>query len=75
MRRQWKLLVRLVQRAFGDSTPLVDLTWETMVLIPKGKIGYQGIGIVDVASKVCAAVVNFRLDIGVLLHDALYGFR
>ena len=48
-RTWWELLVRLLQRTFGDWTPPADLAWATMVLIPKGKGEYQGIGIVEVA--------------------------
>ena len=36
---------------------------------------YRGIGIVDVAWKLCAAVVNFCLKRSVELHDSLHGFR
>ena len=46
-----------------------------MVLIPKSKGVFWGIGIVEVARKVCAAVVNCRLKQGDILHDALHRFR
>ena len=73
-RRRWEILVRLVQRTFGGGTPPKELAWETMVLIPKGKGEFWGIELVEVAWKVCAAVVNCRLKRGVVLHDALHGF-
>ena len=60
---------------FGGGTPPEDLTWATMVLIPKGKGEFWGIGIVEVAWKVCSAVANFRLKRGFVSHDALYRFR
>ena len=46
-----------------------------MVPIPKRKREYQGIGLVEVSLKVCAAVVIFRLKQGVVLHNALHRFR
>ena len=46
-----------------------------MVLIPKGKEEYWGIGLVEVAWKVCTAVVNCWLKQGVVLHDSLHGSR
>ena len=49
-----------------------------MVLIPKCKgvrWGLGWVGLVKVTWKVCAGVVNFWLDRGVVLHDALHGFR
>ena len=36
---------------------------------------FQGIGIIKVAWKICAAVVNFWLKRKFVLHDALHGFR
>ena len=46
--RWWKLLVRLIQRTFGDRNFPEEVTWVTMVFIPKGRTGYQGIGLVEV---------------------------
>ena len=65
----------LVQRTFGDRTPPTEFAWASMVLILKGKGEYWGIGIFEVACKVCAAVANFSLNCGVVLHEALHGFR
>ena len=65
----------LVHQTFEDRNPPEDPAWATMVLIPKGKGEFWVIGIVEVAWKVCAAVVNFRLKPVFVLHDALHGFR
>ena len=46
-----------------------------MVLLLKGKGGYQGIGRVEFLRKVCSVVVNFHLKKSVVLQDALHGFR
>ena len=35
----------------------------------------MGIGLVKMACKVCKAVVNCRLKRGIVLNDALHGFR
>ena len=74
-RRRWELVVRLVQGMFGGGTAPEDIAWATMVVLPKGKGGYRGIGIVEVLRKVCSVVVNFRLKRSVVFHDALHGFR
>ena len=71
MRTQWELLVRLLQRTFGDGNLQEELAWVTLVLIPKGRGGYQGIGLVEVSWKVFAVVVSFWLKRGAVLHDAL----
>ena len=46
-----------------------------MVLIPKGKGDYQGIGLVEVMWKVVAVVLNRRLTSSITFHDVLHGFR
>ena len=73
--RRWELLVRLLHRMFEDGTPPEDLAWATMVLIPKGKGGFRGIGLVKVAWKVFETVVNCRLKKGFLLQNALHRLR
>ena len=75
MRRRWEILVRLIQRTFRYGNPPEELAWATMVLILKGKGEFRGIGLVKVVWKVCAAVVNCRLERGVVLNDDLHGFR
>ena len=46
-----------------------------MVLIPKGKGDYCGIGLVEVMWKVMVANLNFRLTASITFHDFLHGFR
>ena len=51
-----------------------ELAWAKMVLLLKGKGGYQGIRMVEVVSKLCAAVLNLRLNMVMELHYSLHGF-
>ena len=46
-----------------------------MILIPKGGVGYRGIGLVEVIWKVTMLIVNSWLRISIVLHDALHGFQ
>ena len=46
-----------------------------MVLIPKGKGEFRGIGLVKVTWKVVAVILHHRLTAGINFHDALHGFR
>ena len=46
-----------------------------MVLIPKGKKEYHGIGLVEVMWKVMAAILNCRLEASITYHDFLHRFR
>ena len=52
-----------------------DSLWQTMVLIPKGKKAYRGIGLVEVTWKAVAAILHPRLTTAITYHDALHGFR
>ena len=52
-----------------------DSTWQTVVLIPKGKGDYRGIGLVEVMWKVVAVILNRRFTSSITFHDVLHGFR
>ena len=46
-----------------------------MVLIPKGKGEFRGIGQVEVIWKLLTIILHRRLTTGIKLHDVLHGFR
>ena len=52
-----------------------EATWQTVVLIPKGKKEYIRIGLVEVTWKVVAEILHRRLMTAITYHDALHGFR
>ena len=49
--------------------------WQAVVLIPKRKKDYRGIGIVEVMCKVVAEILNFRLTASITFQDLLHCFR
>ena len=51
------------------------MVWEMMILLPKEKGEYWGIGLIEVVWIVWATMVDFRLKYSVTLHNALHGFR
>ena len=53
---------------------MTALTWKVMVIITKGGGDYREIGLVGVIWKVCALIMNKRLQDITTLHDALNGF-
>ena len=67
-------MLRLIQLIFRDGKVPNYIVWATMFLLPKGKGGNRGIVIVEVLWKVCSVVVNYRLKMSVVLHNALYLF-
>ena len=50
-------------------------TWQTVVLIPKGRKEYRGIGLVEVMWKVVASILHCRLTTAITYHDFLHGFQ
>ena len=71
----WETVVELVQTTFWDGDLAEEATWQAVVLIPKGKGDYRGIGLVEVMWKVVAVILNRRLTSSITFHDVLHGFR
>ena len=44
----WGKVVDLTQTAFREGTLAEEATWQTIVMIPKGKGEFRGIGLVEV---------------------------
>ena len=71
----WERVVELIQTAFRDGELAEEATWQAVVLIPKGKGDYRGIGLVEVMWKVVAVILNRLLTSSITFHDVLHGFR
>ena len=48
----WERLVDLIQTVFMEGDLAEEATWQAVLLIPKGKKDYRGIGLVEVMWKV-----------------------
>ena len=70
----WTRFVDLVQTAFREGELAEEATWKEVVLIPKGKKDYRGIGLLEVMWKVVAAILNRRFTASITYHDFLHGF-
>ena len=57
----WGRVVEIVQTAFREGELAEESTWQAVVLIPKGKGDYRGIGLVEVMWKIMAVILNRRL--------------
>ena len=57
----WLKVVAIVQAAFQDGTLAEELTWQTVILILKGKGDFQSIVLVKVLWKTIASLLNCRL--------------
>ena len=67
--------MEIIQTAFRDRELAEEVTWQAVVLIPKGKGDYRGIGLVEVMWKVVAVILNSRLTYSITFHDILHGLR
>ena len=67
--------MELIQTVFQEGGLAKDSTWQAVVLIPKGKHDYRGIGLVEVMWKVVAAILNLRITASITYHNFLHGFR
>ena len=70
----WERVVDLVQTSFGEGQLVEENTWKVVVLIPKGKRHYRGIGLVKVVWKVVAEILNSQLTASITFHDFLHRF-
>ena len=71
----WVRFMELVQKVFRDGDLAEEATWQAVVLIPKGKKDYRGIGLVEVMWKVVAAIINCCFTASITYLNALHGFR
>ena len=71
----WGKVVEITQTAFRDGKLAEEAAWQTVVLIPKGKGEFRGIGLVEVTWKLMTVILHRRLTTGLQLHDVLHGFR
>ena len=71
----WGKVVEMTQTAFREGKLAEEAAWQTVVLIPKGKGEFRGIGLVEVTWKLVAVILHRRLTTGLPLHDALHRFR
>ena len=70
-----EMVIEIVQTAFRDGDLEEEATWQAVVLIPKGKKYYWGIGLMEVMWKVVAVILNCRFTSSITYHDFLHGFR
>ena len=70
----WVKVVALVRADLGGGLLSEEATCQAVVLIPKGKGDYRGIGLVEVIWKLVAAILNLLIIASITYHDFLHGF-
>ena len=69
----WRAFIDLVQTVWETGSIPQQMLWMVVVLIPKGKGNYRGIGLLDQIWKGIEVVMDNRLKC-LELHDCLHGF-
>ena len=57
----WEKVVELTQTAFREGRLAEEATWQAMVMVPKGKGEFRGIGLVEVIWKLLSLILHRRL--------------
>ena len=68
-------IIAIVQVEFCYGTLAEECTWNTVVLITKGKGKSWGIGLIKVLWKAVAIILNRRLTAEISFHNTLHRFR
>ncbi len=69
---RWRLFVTLLQAVWEIGTVPTQMTWMIIILFPKGRGNYCGIGLLDPIWKVVEKVMVARFSV-IKLHDCLHG--
>ena len=69
-----EMVADLIQTVSGEWKLAEEATWQAVVLIPKGKKEYRGVGLVEVMWKVVTEILNLRLTYSITFHDFIHGF-
>ena len=56
----WAKVVKLTQTAFREGKLADEATWQAVVMIPKGKGKFWGIGLVEVVWKILTLILHRR---------------
>jgi hypothetical protein len=57
-RQGWDQLCNTIQHIFETGMVPQEMTWSTLVLIPKTSGGSRGIGLPEVMWKICSSIIN-----------------
>ena len=69
----WRYLVQLIQTIWEKGDIPTQMKWVIVILKPKGKGNFRGIGLPEPVWKVIENVIDGRLQ-AIQLHDCLHGF-
>ena len=71
---QWDILCSLIGHIFQTGEIPSELKWSVLALLPKPDRSHRGIGLQEVAWKLCSAIIDNRLKAAIRLDQILHGF-
>ena len=73
MAKEWNVFIALIQTIWEKGEIPQQMSWMTVVLIPKGGGDYRGIGLLEPFWKTIEVIIDSRLQV-ITFHDCLHGF-
>ena len=70
----WDQVTSCVKLCFVERSILTQLSWSTVVLVPKGSGNYQGIGLLEIVWKTIESIINRQIAQKITFNDSLHGF-
>jgi Reverse transcriptase (RNA-dependent DNA polymerase) len=71
----WEALCTFVRHVYATGEMPVELSWATMILLPKGEGQYRGIGLLEISWKLISKIIDQQIRRHVEFHDTIHGFR
>ena len=71
--KKWSVFVKLIQTIWEKGEIPQQMSWMTVVLIPKGGGDYRGIGLLEPFWKTIEVLIDSWLQV-IQFHDCLHGF-
>jgi len=70
---KWRLFVKLIHTIWSEGKIPQQMSWMTIMLLPRGRVNYRGIGLFEPFWKVIEVLMDQRLQV-IEIHDCLHGF-
>ena len=71
---KWEMSVELTHTEFREGELAEEAAWKAVVLIPKGRGDYRGIGIVEVMWKAVTVILNCHFAASITYYNSLHRF-
>ena len=73
---RWGQFIRVLQHVFHKGGLPIQMTQQTLVMIPKGPLGvYCSLGLVGTAQNACSRIINNQIQVVKKYHDYVHGFQ